>query len=621
MPDPQLQAIVERMVQAGESEDNIALVIQEYKPATTTSQFDGAIPGEPPLITAAANEGRPAVPAPEEQPSAGRSIRRGAAALGINPVTTDTVIGAGKSVLNAVRGGGNLIRDAVGVPRPAPHYNPDATSMPQQVGKTAMDIAQFITPHKRVMGAMGAGAKLLGMGRTGNAVMRIAGGTAKDAAVGAAQSGDLSTGAKTGAGTAAIETALQLPYGRMIRPLGKALETIPPWVGGSAMVAAAAGAIPSSGASLLGLPLAGALMGARSAGKALSRYANTPVNKAFIEAFKDATTDASPAGRVEAVANWRLRAKTPEQLAYLDEQAHTSQEVLRKAKPDEDLKAIVRQERDQGIARKMEADDFMVEESARLERAQTPILRAREVAKAQSEAARLRSAEEVAAAKAQQEANIEVPRAQEQANRLRTTEERQAARAQQEANVEVPRAQEQANRLRSREEIEAARAQQSLLDEAGEVPETPIATDADLISAIRAQGGPASVRLPDARTAAPGYVPPPVKTRTPVVQRIVREQVSIQDYIPYTKTKGAEGRFSPREMDLLKQRDPSYRLVDGELYNSAGRVMKVDKTLADQFLKERASAHAIRYDGAVNTRRYGQETQGDRLGSDPQELP
>jgi len=69
--DPELQAIVERMVAAGESEDDIALVIQNYQPTTSALQrFAGMIPASTPVVGLPAQ----AIAHPEQLRSIGGAV-------------------------------------------------------------------------------------------------------------------------------------------------------------------------------------------------------------------------------------------------------------------------------------------------------------------------------------------------------------------------------------------------------------------------------------------------------------------------------------------------------------------------------------------------------------------
>lgn len=164
-----------------------------------------------------------------EPDSWGRWIREHASSLGISPATTETAIGAGKSVLGTIKGGADLIRQIPGVGPalergPAYDFKTPITLEPQdtaqRVGKTAADIGQFMLPASslaKVKAALKTGSGLL------NALVGAGVEGASAGAIGSAQTGDLGKGAVTGAVTAGTTLGAQAALASL-KPLAERIE-------------------------------------------------------------------------------------------------------------------------------------------------------------------------------------------------------------------------------------------------------------------------------------------------------------------------------------------------------------------------------------------------------------
>jgi len=169
------------------------------------------------------------------QPSAWQqAMQQATAALtGISPqaqpATLQTLIGAGKSVLGTIEGGGKLIRSIPGVgPALAGMGGVDLpvstqpANQDQAIGKTAGNIAQFFMPGTalgklKTAAATGSGLldALIGAGIEG----------ASAGAIGSAQTGSVSQGAKIGATTAGAGLAMQ-GLMQAAKPLADKIETV-----------------------------------------------------------------------------------------------------------------------------------------------------------------------------------------------------------------------------------------------------------------------------------------------------------------------------------------------------------------------------------------------------------
>jgi hypothetical protein len=130
--------------------------------------------------------------------------------LGINRFATDAVIGAGKGLLQTIRGGGQLIRNAIPALNHGPEVNPpiniETTNTAQSVGKGAERVAEFMAPA----GILGKAKAAL---KTGSAILDtligagLEGGSA--AAVSSAQKGSTEGAATTGLIAGGSSVALQ----------------------------------------------------------------------------------------------------------------------------------------------------------------------------------------------------------------------------------------------------------------------------------------------------------------------------------------------------------------------------------------------------------------------------
>lgn len=183
-------------------------------PQNTSQSFAQSIGAVPVEDFAASIGAVPADETPAKEPDSwGKAIRQNAASLGIPIGVTNALIGAGKSALGTIHGGGELIRKIPGV-GPMLDRGP-SVDLPvqlapqgaaQQIGKVGGDIAQFMAPA-------GALSKLKAATATGSGILDALVGAGIEAgsagAVGSAQTGDLKKGAEIGATAGALNLATQ----------------------------------------------------------------------------------------------------------------------------------------------------------------------------------------------------------------------------------------------------------------------------------------------------------------------------------------------------------------------------------------------------------------------------
>lgn len=182
MPQAELRTIVKRMMDAGESEDNIAAVIRRMSPPTAT--------------------------VPEPPPS------------GMGSVARDVAIGAAKGVGNTVFGLGKMVRDYTPVGRISDAIYPNAFAAPE---RTLSDLVTDHYPANPIVEALkptntaqriGFGAEQIGeffiptgaVSRVGKAVAELG----KSGVVTKAQTGDTGTAALSMGLTAAVPGAASL---------------------------------------------------------------------------------------------------------------------------------------------------------------------------------------------------------------------------------------------------------------------------------------------------------------------------------------------------------------------------------------------------------------------------
>jgi hypothetical protein len=177
----------------------------------------------------------PAKASPVAAPSSGPTTMQSAfaAAMGL-PVgavqsAQDLLIGAGKSVLGTIQGGGNLIRS---IPKVGPALDamgsvtlpvtPQPSNTMQTVGKVAGDIGQFMLPGAalgKVKMALATGSGLL------DALVGAGVEGASAGAIGSAQTGSLAQGGKIGLATAGT-TAAMSGLLAAAKPLSEKIENV-----------------------------------------------------------------------------------------------------------------------------------------------------------------------------------------------------------------------------------------------------------------------------------------------------------------------------------------------------------------------------------------------------------
>lgn len=142
-----LQTIVQRMIDAGEPEENIASVIREYKPAAPEAQTTGI----PTAAVFAAREGAPA-------------LATGAARFAANhPAAAQKIIGAGVSTLAGGAGGaiGGVPGAVVGASIRG--VTPAQATIRQVAGQMAGETPAVATNAARALGIQNYAKELAGM--------------------------------------------------------------------------------------------------------------------------------------------------------------------------------------------------------------------------------------------------------------------------------------------------------------------------------------------------------------------------------------------------------------------------------------------------------------------------